>query len=53
MKGMFTSLTLVAVAAVGLAADKPLAWPQFRGPDGSGVAPTTRSRPSSSARTRT
>ena len=29
---------MVAVAAVGLAADKPLAWPQFRGPNGSGVA---------------
>src|SRR5256885_221463 len=38
MKG---SLALVAVgvfAAVGLSADRPLAWPQFRGPGGSGVA---------------
>jgi outer membrane protein assembly factor BamB len=25
-------------AAIGLAGDKPLAWPQFRGPGGSGVA---------------
>jgi len=36
--------TLIAVmaggvfVAIGLGADKPLAWPQFRGPGGSGVA---------------
>jgi outer membrane protein assembly factor BamB len=38
MKGMLASIALVAVAAIGLAADKPLAWPQFRGPNGSGTA---------------
>ena len=38
MKGIVTSWALLAVAAAGLAADKPLAWPQFRGPNGSGVA---------------
>ena len=26
------------LTTIGLAADKPLAWPQFRGPNGSGVA---------------
>ncbi|HVK16769.1 MAG TPA: PQQ-binding-like beta-propeller repeat protein [Fimbriiglobus sp.] len=38
MKWAITSLTVAAVAAVGLGADEPLAWPQFRGPNGSGVA---------------
>src|SRR5438874_9812459 len=38
MKGMLASVAIVAIAAVGLAADKPLAWAQFRGPNGSGVA---------------
>src|SRR5687767_14542673 len=38
MKRMLASLTLAVVTTVGLAADKPLAWPQFRGPNGSGVA---------------
>ena len=38
MKWAIASLALAAVAAVGFGADKPLAWPQFRGPDGSGVA---------------
>jgi outer membrane protein assembly factor BamB len=35
----WTAFVAVAVfATVGLGADKPLAWPQFRGPNGSGVA---------------
>lgn len=38
MKRAIASLTLAAVAAVGFGADQPLAWPQFRGPGGSGVA---------------
>jgi outer membrane protein assembly factor BamB len=38
MKRMLTTAALVAFAAVGLGADKPLAWPQFRGPNGTGVA---------------
>jgi outer membrane protein assembly factor BamB len=36
-----TWITFVAVAvfaAIGRGAEKPLAWPQFRGPGGSGVA---------------
>lgn len=37
MKGTLTSLALLALAAAGLGADK-LPWPQFRGPNGSGVA---------------
>src|SRR5437016_1551552 len=38
---MKVSIVLVSVgvlATVALAADKPLAWPRFRGPNGSGVA---------------
>src|SRR5438128_7357730 len=38
---MRTLIALVAAtffAGVGQCADQPLAWPQFRGPDGSGVA---------------
>jgi outer membrane protein assembly factor BamB len=38
---MRTSLAIVAVAclaAVGRCGDGPLAWPQFRGPNGSGIA---------------
>lgn len=38
MKSWFTSMVAVAIASTGLAADKPLAWPQFRGPNGSGIA---------------
>jgi len=38
MKRMLTVGALVTIAAVGLGADKPLAWPQFRGPNGTGVA---------------
>jgi outer membrane protein assembly factor BamB len=37
MKGMLTTVILVAFALTGLAAE-PLAWPQFRGPNGTGVA---------------
>src|SRR6266850_386338 len=38
---MKVSIVLVSVgvfATVGLAADRPIEWPRFRGPNGSGVA---------------
>ena len=38
MKGMIACVSLAVFTAVGLAGDRPLAWPQFRGPGGSGVA---------------
>src|SRR5260370_10872936 len=38
MKGMIACVALGVFAAVGLGGDRPLAWPQFRGPGGSGVA---------------
>jgi outer membrane protein assembly factor BamB len=38
MKAWITSATVLAFASFGLAADEPLAWPRFRGPEGSGVA---------------
>src|SRR5262245_14500805 len=38
MKSFIAMIALGVFAAVGLSADKPLAWPQFRGPGGSGVA---------------
>src|SRR5262245_14985449 len=38
MKGMIASVAMAVLATAGFAADKPLAWPQFRGPGGSGVA---------------
>lgn len=38
MKGKLTVLSVAVLAVVGVGADKPLAWPQFRGPNGSGVA---------------
>jgi len=38
MKGMLTLAALAAFALAGPAADKPLAWPQFRGPNATGVA---------------
>src|SRR5262245_26400076 len=38
MKGMLTLAAVAAFAVTSLAADPPLAWPQFRGPNGSGVA---------------
>src|SRR5262249_34698934 len=38
MKRMLSALGSLAIAAAALGADKPLTWPQFRGPGGSGVA---------------
>src|SRR5207244_5060604 len=38
MKGLIALVTVGMFAAVGLSADRPLAWPQFRGPGGSGIA---------------
>jgi outer membrane protein assembly factor BamB len=38
MKGLIAVMTVGMFAVIGLSADKPLAWPQFRGPGGSGVA---------------
>src|SRR5438552_10662405 len=38
MKGVFALAAMALFAAVGPGADKPPAWPQFRGPGGSGVA---------------
>src|SRR5215475_14942249 len=38
MKGMIALVAAGVFASVGLSADKSLAWPRFRGPDGSGVA---------------
>lgn len=38
MRGMIALVALVTFAATGLGADKPLAWPRFRGPNGSGIA---------------
>jgi outer membrane protein assembly factor BamB len=38
MKGLIALVTVGTFATVALSADKPLAWPQFRGPGGSGVA---------------
>ncbi len=38
MKAWTASVALGVFAAVGLGADGPLAWPQFRGPGGSGLA---------------
>ena len=38
MKGLIASVALGVFAAVGLGGDRPLAWPGFRGPGGSGVA---------------
>jgi outer membrane protein assembly factor BamB len=38
MKGLITCVALALTAALGWAGEKPLAWPQFRGPGGSGVA---------------
>ena len=49
MKGWIASVAVGVFAAVGLAADGPLAWPQFRGPSGAGigrarnVVPSTKS----------
>jgi outer membrane protein assembly factor BamB len=38
MKAVIAFVAVALFAAVGLGADQPLAWPQFRGPGGSGVA---------------
>jgi outer membrane protein assembly factor BamB len=38
MKGCMTLVVMGVFATFGQAADKPLAWPQFRGPGGTGVA---------------
>src|SRR6266481_3790087 len=38
MKGLIAILSVAMFAAVGFGADTSLAWPQFRGPGGSGVA---------------
>jgi outer membrane protein assembly factor BamB len=38
MKGLITIVSVALFAPVALAADTSLAWPQFRGPGGSGVA---------------
>ena len=38
MKSFIALVALGVIAASGRSADKPLAWPQFRGPAGSGVA---------------
>src|SRR5437016_2952839 len=38
MKRLLAVVAVGLFAAGGLSADGPLAWPRFRGPDGSGVA---------------
>jgi outer membrane protein assembly factor BamB len=38
MRGWIASVAVVVLAAAGSGAGEPLAWPQFRGPGGSGVA---------------
>jgi hypothetical protein len=38
MKGLVATVAIAVFATIGFGADKPLAWPQFRGPGGSGVA---------------
>src|SRR5437867_7471049 len=38
MKQLIVLISLGLFTAAGLAADKSLVWPRFRGPDGSGVA---------------
>src|SRR5438876_3950121 len=38
MKLLIALVSVGVFTTVGLGADKPLAWPRFRGPDGSGVA---------------
>src|SRR5256885_11010696 len=42
MKVSIVLLWVGVFASVGLAADKPLAWPRFRGPNGSGFADDQR-----------
>src|SRR5258708_7011390 len=38
MKGLIAVVAVGVLTAAGLGADASLAWPRFRGPDGSGVA---------------
>src|SRR5439155_13176644 len=38
MKALYALAAVGVFAALGLGGDNPLAWPQFRGPGGSGVA---------------
>jgi outer membrane protein assembly factor BamB len=38
MTRLLSTLALLALTTTALAADRPLAWPQFRGPGGAGVA---------------
>lgn len=38
MKAWIALVGVATLALAGQAADKPLAWPQFRGPNGSGIA---------------
>ncbi len=38
MKGWIAFVAVTVFAAAGRGGDQPLAWPQFRGPNGSGVA---------------
>ena len=38
MKGLMTIVVMGMFATIGLGEDRSLAWPQFRGPGGSGVA---------------
>jgi outer membrane protein assembly factor BamB len=38
MKKLILALALAWLAGISVRADEPLAWPRFRGPDGSGVA---------------
>jgi outer membrane protein assembly factor BamB len=38
MRTLLASITLAFFATLGFAADSPSGWPQFRGPNGSGVA---------------
>src|SRR5437763_2801026 len=38
MKRIISLLLVSTVVAVSRGAERPLAWPQFRGPNGSGVA---------------
>lgn len=42
MKRLITIVAAVCFAGISLAAEQPLAWPRFRGPNGSGVADDQR-----------
>jgi outer membrane protein assembly factor BamB len=45
MKRLIAMVVVVLFTAAGYGADKPLAWPQFRGPGGSGVAAADQKPP--------